>query len=285
MLLKNISLILEGGGMRGMFSAGVFEAFMQRDFLFPHIAGVSAGACNILSYMSHQPGRTRRIITDFVGNDDRYCSFKNWILHQSIFGFDFILDEVPHNLLPFDYDPFYKYPGTLQIGTSDCNTGESIWYTQQTMGKDFMAVRASASLPFFAPVVKFDNRELLDGALTDPIPFDKGLENGYQKLVVVLTRNAGYRKTSTVPRPLLRLWYPHYPKLWDIMSTRAALYNEQLATVERLEREGRAIIIRPQEPLTLERLDFDKTKLLALHDHGKAYALELCDKITALNND
>ena len=113
MLLSNLSLILEGGGMRGMFSAGVFDAFLEKELVFPHIAGVSAGACNILSYMSGQRGRTRRIIEDYVG-DDRYCSVKNWLRTRSLFGFDFILNDIPRHLIPFDYDAFYKYPGRLE---------------------------------------------------------------------------------------------------------------------------------------------------------------------------
>ena len=125
MILGNLSLILEGGGMRGMFSAGVFDAFMEKELVFPHIAGVSAGACNILSYMSGQKGRTRRIIEDFVG-DDRYCSVKNWLRTRSLFGFDFILNDIPRRLLPFDYEAFYDYPGRPAVGTTDCETVESI---------------------------------------------------------------------------------------------------------------------------------------------------------------
>ena len=214
MLLSNLSLILEGGGMRGMFSAGVFDAFLEKELVFPHIAGVSAGACNILSYMSGQKGRTRRIIEDYVG-DDRYCSVKNWLRTRSLFGFDFILNDIPRHLIPFDYDAFYKYPGRLEVGTTDCGTGESVWYTQMDMGRNFTPVRASASLPFLAPytqmdmgrnftpvrasaslpflapIVHFDKRRLLDGALTDPIPFDRGQRAGYDKFVIVLTRNKG----------------------------------------------------------------------------------------------
>lgn len=117
MIVSSISLVLEGGGMRGMFSAGVFEAFMQKELIFPHIVGVSAGACNIVSYMSQQPLRTRRIIQNYVG-DKRYCSLSNWLRTRSLFGFDFILKELPQNLLPFDYEAFRKYPGQLYVGTT-----------------------------------------------------------------------------------------------------------------------------------------------------------------------
>ncbi len=282
MLLNNVSLILEGGGMRGMFSAGVFDAFLEKEFVFPHIAGVSAGACNILSYMSGQKGRTRRIIQDYVG-DARYCSVNNWLRTRSLFGFDFILNDLPRKLIPFDYDAFYKYPGRLEVGTTDCQTGESVWYTQMDLGRSFTPVRASASLPFFAPIVHFDKRRLLDGALTDPIPFDRGQRAGYDKFVIVLTRNKGYTKTHAVPSALVKLWYPAYPKLQHILAERPQHYNAQLAQAEALAAEGRAVIIRPQEPLKIDRLDLDKEKLLQLYDHGYECGLAACTEIMKLN--
>lgn len=199
MIVSGISLVLEGGGMRGMFSAGVFEAFMQKELIFPHIVGVSAGACNIVSYMSQQPLRTRRVIQNYVG-DKRYCSLSNWLRTRSLFGFDFILKELPQNLLPFDYEAFLKYPGQLYVGTTDVITGKPVWYTQGDMDKDFLPLRASASLPFFAPVVTIGGHKLLDGAIVEPIPISKSIADGYQKFVIVLTRNAGYRKKHPVPQ-------------------------------------------------------------------------------------
>lgn len=267
MIVSGVSLVLEGGGMRGMFSAGVFEAFMQKGLVFPHIVGVSAGACNIVSYMSQQPLRTRRIIQNYVG-DKRYCSLSNWLKTRSLFGFDFILKDLPRNLLPFDYDAFNKYPGQLYVGATDVVTGLPIWYTQKDMGNDFLPLRASASLPFFAPVVTIGEHKLLDGALTEPIPVDKSIQDGYHKFVIVLTRNAGYKKSRPVPQYLLRFVYKHYPKLWEIMATRPQHYNDQLAFAELLEREGTAVIIRPTEPLTIGRLDQKPDQLLKLHDHG-----------------
>ena len=267
MIVSGISLVLEGGGMRGMFSAGVFEAFMQKELIFPHIVGVSAGACNIVSYMSQQPLRTRRVIQNYVG-DKRYCSLSNWLRTRSLFGFDFILKELPQNLLPFDYEAFRKYPGQLYVGTTDVITGKPGWYTQGDMDKDFLPLRASASLPFFAPVVTIGGHKLLDGAIVEPIPISKSIADGYQKFVIVLTRNAGYRKKHPVPQYLLRLVYKHYPKLWETMARRPDLYNDQLAFAEQLEQDGKAVIIRPTVPLKIGRLDQKPQQLLKLHDHG-----------------
>lgn len=283
MQITDTALVLEGGGMRGMFSAGVFEAFMLKGLVFPYITAVSAGACNILSYMSNQPLRTRRIIENYV-TDKRYFSLKNWMEKGSIFGFDFIFEDLPKTLLPFDFETYYNYPGILQVGTTDCRSGQSIWFGKEAIGHSFLPVRASASLPFLAPIVHIGSRDLLDGALVAPIPYEKAQEAGYKKFIIVLTRNSGYRKKKSVPQILLKTWYKDYPKLWEIMQQRPELYNKQLEYVEQLEKDGKAVIIRPQIPLEIDRLDIKPDKLLGLHDHGIGCGLEAYDKIINLIN-
>lgn len=283
MQITDTALVLEGGGMRGMFSAGVFEAFMLKGLVFPYITAVSAGACNILSYMSNQPLRTRRIIENYV-TDKRYFSLKNWMEKGSIFGFDFIFEDLPKTLLPFDFETYYNYPGVLQVGTTDCRSGQSVWFGKEAIGHSFQPVRASASLPFLAPIVHIGSRDLLDGALVAPIPYEKAQEAGYKKFIIVLTRNSGYRKKKSVPQILLKTWYKNYPKLWEIMQQRPELYNKQLEYVEQLEKDGKAVIIRPQIPLEIDRLDIKPDKLLGLHDHGIGCGLEAYDKIINLIN-
>ena len=283
MQITDTALVLEGGGMRGMFSAGVFEAFMLKGLVFPYITAVSAGACNILSYMSNQPLRTRRIIENYV-TDKRYFSLKNWMEKGSIFGFDFIFEDLPKTLLPFDFETYYNYPGILQVGTTDCRSGQSVWFGKEAIGHSFLPVRASASLPFLAPIVHIGSRDLLDGALVAPIPYEKAQEAGYKKFIIVLTRNSGYRKKKSVPQILLKTWYKDYPKLWEIMQQRPELYNKQLEYVEQLEKDGKAVIIRPQIPLEIDRLDIKPDKLLGLHDHGIGCSLEAYDKIINLIN-
>lgn len=283
MQITDTALVLEGGGMRGMFSAGVFEAFMLKGLVFPYITAVSAGACNILSYMSNQPLRTRRIIENYV-TDKRYFSLKNWMEKGSIFGFDFIFEDLPKTLLPFDFETYYNYPGILQVGTTDCRSGQSVWFGKEAIGNSFLPVRASASLPFLAPIVHIGSRDLLDGALVAPIPYEKAQEAGYKKFIIVLTRNSGYRKKKSVPQILLKTWYKDYPKLWEIMQQRPELYNKQLEYVEQLEKDGKAVIIRPQIPLEIDRLDIKPDKLLGLHDHGIGCGLEAYDKIINLIN-
>lgn len=281
MEVNKTALVLEGGGMRGMFSAGVFEAFYVRGLIFPYITAVSAGACNILSYMSGQHLRNRKIIERFA-TDDRYFSLKGWLKTGSIFGFDFIFGDIPEKLLPFDHEAFLAYPGELAIAATDIRSKESVWYGKQEQGKDFLPLQASSSMPFFANIVHLDGRDLMDGALLAPIPYEKAAAAGYEKFVVVLTRNAGYRKKSAPPKPLLKAKYKDYPRLWEIMEERPALYNRQLEAVEALEREGKAVIIRPQIPLDVDKLDVKRDKLLSLHDHGIGCGLDAYPKILEL---
>lgn len=283
MHLENTALVLEGGGMRGMFSAGVFEAFLQHELTFPYITAVSAGACNILSYMSHQPMRTRKIIENYVGTKP-YFSVNNYLKTGSLFGWDFIFDTLPKKLLPFDYETYANYPGELHVGTTDIQTGEAVWHYDKRAEIAFQSVIASASLPFLAPIVNIDNRPLLDGAIVSPIPIDKAIEAGYKKFVVVLTRNEGYRKKDSVPKLLLKAWYGQYPKLWEAMQNRPKLYNEQLERIEQMERDGNLIIIRPEKPLEIARLSIKPDKLLELHDHGVECGLAAIEKMIELNN-
>lgn len=277
-VLNNIGLVLEGGGMRGMFSAGVFEAFMQENIEFPYIAAVSAGACNVCSYVSHQPLRTRKIIEKYI-HLPRYCGIGNLLKSGSLFDFDYIMKEIPQKLLPFDYATFDQANCCLQVGTTDCESGQAVWFDKKDMGRDFEPLRASSSLPFIAPMVNFRGRKLLDGGLLNPIPIEKALNDGYQYNVIILTRNYGYRNTEHFPLWALRLWYHKYPALIAALCNRKESYNRQIALVEQLEKEGKAFVIRPQNTLTVKRLDRDPTALLALHDQGREYALTLCQKL------
>lgn len=275
------ALVLEGGGMRGMFSAGVFEAFHVRDLTFPYTTAVSAGACNVLSYMSGQHLRTRRIIERHV-TDERYFSIKRWLKTGNIFGFDFIFGDIPEKLLPFDYAAFEAYPGELAVAATDIRSKKTVWFGKREQGRSFLPVQASSSMPFFASIVRINGRELMDGALLTPIPYEKAAAEGYEKFVVVLTRNAGYRKRGAPPKALIKAKYRSYPLLWEIMEERPALYNRQLEAVEALEREGRAVIIRPQIPLEIDKLDVKRDKLLSLHDHGIACGLDAYARILEL---
>lgn len=288
LLPQGTALVLEGGGLRGYYSGGVLEAFMQRGLMFPYIAGVSAGAANALSYVSGQPMRNRRVIEYFVG-DPRYVGKRNLLLHRSMFNFDFIFRTVPQQYLPIDWSIFEKQKTRFLTGAVDCETGKTIWFEKEAVTPQCEVSIASCSVPVISPIVHFQGLSLLDGGVTDPIPIEKSLADGNRFHVVVLTRNQGYQKSAFTHKGLLKLFYTRYPALVAAMLRRHEVYNRQLALCEQLEREGRAVILRPLKPLQVTRTRADIPQLLALHDEGCEEGaaqieriLSLCENLTNL---
>lgn len=270
-LPQGVSLVLEGGGTRGFYTAGVLEAFMDAGIMFPYIAGVSAGAANAISYLSGQRLRNRQIIEHFVG-DPRYVSIRNFILHRSLFHMKFIFRTIPERHIALDLQTFSECTARFLTGATDCVTGQTVWFEKQELGAHFEGSVASCSVPLLSPVVKYKNYELLDGGLANPIPIEKSLEDGNHFHVIVLTRNEGYRKKAFGHKKLLHLYYRKYPKIAELLLQRHEIYNRQLELCEQLERAGKAVIIRPLEPLRVKRTSADTEKLLALHDEGRREA-------------
>ena len=262
------ALVLEGGGIRGFYSSGVFEAFMDAEIMFPYIVGVSAGAANALSYISGQRGRSRQIVEKYVGNK-KYVSYGNMLKHRSVFGFDYIFKTIPDNHIFWDRENFHTTDIRFLTGATDCETGECVWFEKDEMDYDFIQTRASCSIPFLSKIVKIGEHNLVDGAVSVPIPIEKSIEDGNNFHVIVLTRNNGYIKTPSKLKFILKLFYNKYPKLVEKMLVRHNDYNRQVALCEQLERDGKALIIRPQKPLMLDRLGSNIEKLLALYDDGE----------------
>lgn len=269
--LKPYGLILEGGGMRGLYTCGVLEHFMEQNIRFPYMVGVSAGACNALSYASWQPRRNEQVILGFM-QDSRYMGFKNLLKTGNFFGMDFIFDTIPNQFIPFDFEGFMEADHEFEVGTTDIQTGEPVYYGKADIDPLFTVLRASASLPLLSKPIDYKGRRLMDGGIGEAIPVDRALEQGCEKLVIVLTRHRGYYKEPSKGIKLVEKVYKAYPKLIEVMRRRHDLYNLTLAQIEQLEREGRAFVIQPPEPLTVGRLERDKAKLKALHDQGYADA-------------
>jgi len=267
MLPQGTALILEGGGTRGYYTAGVFEAFMDKGIMFPYIAGVSAGAANALTYVSGQRGRSRVIAEKYV-NHYKYMGFYNILRYRSMFGFDFIFNEIPQRHVYWDDEVFDGADVRLLTGATDCKTGKTIWYEKGDIKADLTVVRASCAVPFATRIVRYEGLDLIDGGVSDPIPIEKSIEDGNTFHVVILTRNQGYTKPPLRHKGMLKLFYKKYPALMEIMLNRHKVYDRQLALCERLEREGKAIIIRPLKPLEVSRTGKDVRKLLALYDEG-----------------
>lgn len=268
---RNLGLVLEGGGMRGVFTSGALDYMLDRDLRFAYGVSVSAGACNGLSFMSRQRGRAKATNIDLL-DKYHYIGLKYLWTQHSILDAQTIYDTIPNRVLPFDYAACFANPMTFEMVTTDCRTGLPCYLTERTDRERLVRIaRASSSLPFVCPIVDIDGHPMLDGGIVDSIPVDRAIATGHPRNVVVLTRNRGYRSTDRdIKMP--RFIYRNYPRLRVALSKRHACYNAQLDLVERLEDEGRVIAIRPEHPLEVGRLERDIKKLTALYDEGYACA-------------
>ena len=266
-------LVLEGGGMRGVFTCGVLDSLMDRGILFPYAIGVSAGACNGLSYMSGQRGRAKFSNIDLL-EKHRYIGFRHLLTKGNIMDFDLLFHEFPERIIPYDYAAYEANEARYEMVTTNCLTGEPCYLSEKHDPKRIIdIVKASSSLPFVMPISYVDGMAMLDGGISDSIPVRHAMDLGYDNLVVVLTRNKGYRKSEKQRVPF---WaYRKYPALREAIRTRNLRYNSDMELIERLEAEGRIIVIRPERPIVVGRMERDSNKLLALYDEG----YELASKI------
>ena len=267
-------LILEGGGMRGVFTCGVLDCLMDRGIRFPYTIGVSAGACNGLSYMSSQRGRARYSNIDLL-EKYRYISFKHLIFKGNIMDFDLLFDDFPNRIIPYDYPALAACEERYEMVTTSCRTGRACYFEEKNDPDRIIdIVKASSSLPFVSPISYVDDEPMLDGGIADSIPLLRAREQGFDNNLVVLTRNKGYRKSEGAIH-LPPFVYGRYPQLREAIRRRNVLYNEQLALVERLEDEGTLTVLRPERPIEVGRIDRDTRKLAALYDEGYACAQAL----------
>ncbi len=260
-------LVLEGGGMRGVFTCGVLDNFMDRGIRFPYTIGVSAGACNGLSYMSGQRGRAKYSNIDLLGKY-RYIGLKKLLLTGNIMDFDLLFDKFPNEIIPYDYEAYAQCKERYEMVTTSCVTGEACYYDEKLSPERIIdIVRASSSLPFVCPIAYVDGEPMLDGGIADSIPIERARALGYDRNVVVLTRNRCYRKPDKkgVVPPFM---YRKYPALREAIANRNKLYNTQLELIERLEDEDEIVVIRPEKPIVVDRMERDVTKLLDLYNEG-----------------
>ncbi|WHY75673.1 patatin family protein [Neobacillus sp. WH10] len=264
----HVGLVLEGGGMRGVYTAGILEYFLEQDLNFTYVIGVSAGACNAASYLSKQKGRNKTVTIEYA-SDPRYISWKNYFKNRQFFGMDFIFDEIPNKHVPYHYDVFYNNPSEFVVGTTDCVTGEPVYFKKQDYEKDILTIlRASSSLPFIAPEIRFKDKILLDGGISDPIPIKKAQKDGFKKNIVILTRNEGYVKKPSKFHFLASRKYPEYKGLQHSLRKRYQIYNETVSYLEDEEKAGNVLIIRPTQPLKVGRMERNPERLEELYNQG-----------------
>ena len=274
---RKTALVLEGGGMRGVFTSGVLDAFMKHNLTFPYIVAVSAGACNGMSYVSHQPRRARISNIDYLARY-KYIGLRHLVTQGCIFDRELLYDKFPNQYLPFDFDTFFSSPMTFEMVTTNCLTGQPMYLSERhDRQRALDIVRASSSLPYVSKIVDVDGIPMLDGGIVDSIPLQHAIDMGHPTNVLVLTRNRGYRNTGKDMK-IPRFIYRKYPRLRVVLSRRLAAYNAQLEYVERMEDEGRVICIRPERPMEVDRIEKDIAKLERLYEEGFALGERFCEK-------
>ena len=276
---NNTGLVLEGGGLRGVFTCGVLDCFMDHGIRFPFTIGVSAGACNGLSYMSGQRGRAKSSNIDLM-EKYHYVGFKYLLTQGCIMDYKLLFEDFPEKIIPYKYDAYFSNPDRFVMVTTNCLTGQAEYFEEKSSPERVMSiVRASSSLPFVSKITYVDGVPMLDGGIADSIPVQYALDQGYEKLVVILTRNKGYRKKESKMR-IAKAFYRKYPALQQALSVRNLRYNQTMDLIERLESEGRITVIRPLNPVEVGRIEKDTAKLTALYQEGYSVASELISNVS-----
>lgn len=269
----SVGLVLEGGGMRGIYTAGVLEYFLEKEINIPYVIAVSAGACNATGYVAKQKKRNFAILTKYI-NDPRYISLRNLIKKGCIFDFDFIIDELGSKLEPLNLEDFFASDIRFVTGATDIITAKPVYHEKDEYRDSFDFLRASCSQPFLSKIVDYKGEKLLDGGIVDPIPIRKSIEDGNEKNIIVLTRHKGYQKKREYSHRMCKHLYGEYPELVELLMARDKKYNETLAFCYELQKEGKAIVIQPDQKLPVSRLERNRAKLvetyrLGIHDAKK----------------
>ncbi len=284
MVHESTGLVLEGGGLRGVYTSGVIRFFMDNCIRFPYVIGVSMGVCNGANYISDQPERNRIVNIDFV-NDPRYISYKRLFLKGELFGMDFIFNTIPFSLVPFDHETFFNNKTKFVIGVTDCETGDTLYFEKGELRKGYMDIfKATCSLPFLAKPVHYKGMIFMDGGLTDPVPIVKSIEDANRKNVLILTRPKEYRKKPSYLHILAGLVYPKYTGLQKALANRHKRYNDTMDLIDRLEKSGQAFIIRPDGPIKAARVERNKEKLISAYNLGYEDASLNYDKLKSFLN-
>ena len=274
-------LILEGGAMRGMFTAGVLDVMMEQGIEMDGAVGVSAGACFGCNYKSRQIGRAIRYNMRFC-SDRRYCSLHSLITSGNLYNTDFCYTEVPLQHDPFDFETYQANPMEFYVVATDIEKGRAVYHKYEGLGdRGFDWIRASASMPMVSEIVEIEGMKVLDGGVADSIPvkFMEGI--GYDRNIAVLTQPKNYFKKKNEMMPLIKMKYRNFPKLVERMENRHRMYNETLAYISQQERAGKLLVIRPDAKLPVGKVEKDPAKLKETYDIGRRIATERMEEILA----
>ena len=263
-------LVLEGGALRTIFSSGACDAFLDKELPLPdYTVGVSAGIAYGVSYLSRQSRRNLKLVTTYA-NDSRYMSMRNLLdrRNRSYFGLKFAYETIPNQLLPFDYDTFEAYPGTVEAVVTNLNTGRADYLPVPRRDRHNLLLQATCAIPLMFPVYHLDGQPYLDGGCADAIPWKRAFAQGCDRVVVLLTREREYRKGPEKTMSLLRPVFRKYPALLEIMSTRAERYNRCREELFALEREGKVLVIAPESTAGFSRTERDTEKIRRMWQSG-----------------
>lgn len=273
-------LVLEGGALRAIFSSGVCDALLDGNVMTDYVIGVSAGIAYGVSYVSRQPRRNLEVVTRFAP-DKRYMGMNNLVdkSNRSYFGLKFAYDTIPNELIPFDYDTFAAYPGEVEAVVTNLNTGKADYLPVPRQDHESLLLQATCAMPLLFPIYRINGQPYLDGGAADSIPWQRALDQGCERVVVVLTRPREYRRKPDQMIRLIRKQYQEYPKFVQAMETRAQRYNENREQLFELEREGKALVIAPKSTLGVGRIERDTEKLRLLWAEGYQMTVERMDEI------
>lgn len=273
-------LVLEGGGMKGIYTAGVLDFFLDKDMMFSSVYGVSAGACHMCSYLSKQRGRALDISIDYL-DTRKYCSVESLLTTGDLFNVQMCYEMIPDYLYPYDHEAFEQYQGKAYSVVTNIETGRPEYLRLRDMCKDIIKVRASASLPLVSRNVKINGRNYLDGGISDAIPLQKSIVDGNQKNIVVMTKEVGFVRKPSTQLGLIKMRYLKYPKVYDLMLERHINYNDTLDYIERQQENGQAFVIRPKKVSNVGRIEKDRDKLIALYEEGYQDAADCYEELKA----
>lgn len=277
--MSKVGLIVEGGGMRGIYGCGVLDAFIENNIRFPYGIGVSAGAANLASFVTEQEGRNYRFYTDYAF-DERYMSFKNFVTTGSFFGMDYIYSELTETVDPINFEKLINTEMEYYVVAVDAVTGKPVYFNKEDVRKHRGDVfKASSAVPAMCKPIEIDGKQYFDGGVADSIPLKRALSDGCDKVVAVLTRPRDYVKKPEMGKTIYSEMLKDYPTIVKAMNVRHYVYNATLKNLYTLEKEGKAFLFCPEKTERVTIISRNKEDLNALYNEGKEYAEMQIEKL------
>ena len=273
-------LVLEGGALRAIFSSGVCDGLLEGNVMPDYLVGVSAGIAYGVSYLSRQPRRNLEVVTTYAP-DHRYMGMNNLAdkNNRSYFGLKFAYDTIPNELIPFDYDTFAAYPGQVEAVVTNLNTGKADYLEVARRERNNLLLQATCAMPLMFPIYHINGQPYLDGGVADSIPWKHAMEQGCDRVLVVMTHPRSYVRKDEKLMPLIRKTYREYPNFVAAMEDRAQRYNEDREQIFELERQGKLLVIAPESTMGVSRTERDPDKLRLLWGHGYQAAVDRLEEV------